>query len=290
MTLPFLYPKEWLDITASTNCSSMGQLLLRPMTSLNFANTGVGSPVTVQVFAWAEDVELSGPTVKLAMQSSNDEYGAISGPSSAIAHMAGMLEEAPVIGPYATATRMIANTTKDVARMFGFTNVPVVDDVHSFTPQPFPQFASPEIGTAIEKLTLDPKNELTIDSRSVGLDTGDELLVKKFTERESYITQFNWAVSAAPDDLLFATNVTPYMERIVAGTGQTIVQMTPMSLVGRMFSYWRGDIKFRFKFNCSQYHKGRVRISWDPVGSIGTTLILPLKLIHKLLISLIQQM
>lgn len=271
MTLPFLYPKEWLDITTSSNTSAMGLMLLRPLTPLNFANSGTGTPVTIQVFAWAEDVELSGPTVRLAMQSGKDEYGAISGPASAVANMAGMLEEAPVIGPYATATRMIANTTADVARMFGYTNVPVISDVHSFTPQPFPQNASPEIGTAVEKLTLDPKNELTIDSRAVGLDTGDELLISNITNRESYITQFPWAISNSVDDILFSANVTPQMERTATGVNQTIVQMTPMALVARMFAFWRGDIKFRFKFNCSQYHKGRVRISWDPVGSIGST-------------------
>ena len=43
-----------------------------------------------------------------------------------------------------------------------------------------------------------------------------------------------------------------------------------MSHVSDMFEYWRGDIIFRFKFICSKYHRGRVRINWDPHGDIGT--------------------
>jgi len=271
MSLPFLWPKEWLDITTASELTNMGTVYFRPLTGLSFANTGTGVTCNIQVFAWAEDVELSGPTVKLAMQSGSDEYGSISGPASAVANVAGMLESAPVIGIYATATRMAASTIGSIAKLFGFTNVPVVADVHQFTPSPFPVFASPEIGTQIEKLTLDPKNELTIDPRSVGIDTGDELLINHITDREAYITQFSWTMAGAPDDILFSAQVSPFMERTGAGTNQTLVQMTPMSLVARMFSFWRGDIKFRMKFICSQYHKGRVRVSWDPVGAIGST-------------------
>ncbi len=271
MTLPYIWPKEWIDITDANNPTYMGTVFFRPLTPLSFANAGVGVNCNIQVFAWAEDVELSGPTVKLAMQSGNDEYGAVSGPASAVANVAGMLEEAPIIGPFATATRMAATTVGAIAKMFGFTNVPVIEDVHQFTPAPFAQFASPEIGTQIEKLTLDPKNELTIDPKSIGVDLGDELLISGITKRESYLTQFPWAISNAPDDILFSIAATPTLMRTAAGTNQTIVQLTPMAMVSRMFAYWRGDIKIRLKFNCSQYHKGRLRISWDPVGAIGAT-------------------
>lgn len=271
LSLPFLWPKEWLDITTATNTTNMGTVHFRPLTALSFANAGTGVNCNIQVFAWAEDVELSGPTVKLAMQSGQDEYGSISGPASAVANVAGMLEQAPVIGPFATATRMAATTVGAIAKMFGFTNVPVLSDVHQFTPSPFPVFASPEIGTQIEKLTLDPKNELTIDPKSIGVDLGDECLIDSFVQRESYITQYPWAMSNSPDDILFSIQVTPFLERTAAGTSQTLLQLTPMSLCGRMFAYWKGDVKIRFKFNCSQYHKGRLRISWDPVGDIGAT-------------------
>lgn len=271
LTLPFLWPKEWLDVTQASDLTNMGTFYFRPLTALAFANSGTGVNCNIQVFAWAEDVELSGPTVKLAMQSSNDEYGAISGPASAVANVAGMLEEAPVIGLYATATRMAATAVGSIAKLFGFTNVPVVADIHQFTPSPFPVFASPEIGTQIEKLTIDPKNELTIDPRSVGVDMGDELLIHNITSREAYITQFTWTLAGAPDDILFSTQISPFFERIASGTNQTLLQLTPMSLVARMFSYWRGDIKIRLKFVCSQYHKGRLRVSWDPVGAIGST-------------------
>jgi len=44
-----------------------------------------------------------------------------------------------------------------------------------------------------------------------------------------------------------------------------------MWVVSNLFDYWRGDIIFDFKVLCSQYHRGRLRISWDPVGDIANT-------------------
>jgi hypothetical protein len=275
MDIPFLYFKEWLNITSATDVQNMGSVYLRPMTALQFANAGTGVGITVQVYAWADEVTISGPTVKLAMQGFLDEYkeddGTVSGPASAIANIAGKLSGAPIIGPFATATQMLSSGVGAFAKFFGFTNVPVISSIHSFTPAPFPMFASPEIGTQIEKLTLDPKNELTIDPASLGVDLGDELLISNIVARESYITQFPWAIANSPDDILFSTAISPNYIRAVAGTQQTFIQGTPLWLASKPFTFWRGDIKVRLKFICSQYHRGRVRVSWDPVGAIGAT-------------------
>jgi hypothetical protein len=41
-----------------------------------------------------------------------------------------------------------------------------------------------------------------------------------------------------------------------------------MAHIAQMFEYWRGDIIFRFQVICSQYHRGRLLISWDPMRNI----------------------
>ncbi len=71
---------------------------------------------------------------------------------------------------------------------------------------------------------------------------------------------------------MFSTAISPYYLRAeAAGATSTLVQGTPLWLAQKPFSFWKGDIKIRMKFNCSMYHRGRVRISWDPVGAIGST-------------------
>lgn len=273
MLLPFVYYKEWLDVTSLAEVTNMGQIRFTVVDPLKTASTST-SNITIQIYAWAEDVQLSGPTVKFSLQSGKlDEYGQgiISKPASALARAAGKLKNLPVIGPYATATQIAGGAVASIASLFGYTNVPVIDDVHSLKPHPLPAMAATDIGTSISKLTLDSKNELTVDSSVCGADFGDELDITNFVTRESYLTQFPWTTAGAADALLFNIGISPMLSLYTAGTSQTIVNHTPMSLMQYIFDYWRGDIEIRFKVICSQYHRGRLRISWDPIGDIAAT-------------------
>ncbi len=273
MKLPFFWHKDWCNLTSATDVQALGALYFRFLDSLKNSN-GSTTGITIQVYAWLSDVELNGPTVKLALQSgTSDEYGegSISKPASAVSRALGELSEVPVIGPYATAGSMIAGAAGRIASLFGFTNIPVIEDVHSFTPDPHPKFASVDIGTAIDKLTLDAKNELTIDPKCLGVDLEDELNISSFVQRESYLTTFSWTTAGVADTLLWNSRVTPSFARYTADVSQTVINATPVWMMQRCFNYWKGDLEFRFKIICSQYHRGRLRFSWDPVGALATT-------------------
>nr|WPR17992.1 MAG: capsid protein [Chemarfal virus 26] len=265
MTLPFLWPKNWLSIRSSQEFADMGELNVKAFTELYSANGVTGTGVSIQIYAWAEDVKLSGSTLSLAMQA-RDEYGSgpISGPASALAKVAASLE--PTFGRFATATKMVANTTADVAKLFGFTNVPVIEEAKPMRISQFANFASPEIGYPVNKLTLDAKNELSIDPTILGLPNQDELSVANIATRQSYYYQFNWTTSQVVDTVLAYQNVTPMCVDTFAATGYTTYVYTPMAYVAGLFQAWRGDIKVTFRFAATQYHKGRVRITYDPQG------------------------
>jgi hypothetical protein len=108
MTLPFLYPHNWLNTTAAVNFTNMGYLHFLQFANLRSANGVTGAGINVSVYAWAEEVEVMGPTTVLALQS--DEYeeanGTISGPATAVANVAGRLTDTPVIAPFAMATKL----------------------------------------------------------------------------------------------------------------------------------------------------------------------------------------
>jgi len=269
MILPFFYPKNWLDCTSSNDLIDMGAITPIVYAPLLSSNGASGASTTIQVYAWAEDVKLMGPTIKLAVQSA-DEYSA--GPveklASAMASASGYLENVPIIGRYMRASSIIATAVGSVAHLFGFTNVPNIANVHAFKNQPFPHFASTEISTPVEKLTLDPKNELCIDPRTVGLDGTDELSIKYICSKESFLGTGIIALSDVVDYQPFAAFVSNMYSQHV--TGANPYRFLPLSYVSSAFQYWRGDIIFRFKFICTKYHKGRVRITYDPLGNIST--------------------
>jgi len=271
LKLPFFYHKNWLPLTNS-DTTNMGLLTGAVVNALMSANGASGTGVTIQIWAWAEDIKLLGPTINLSIQGDNDEYveggGVVSKPASAVARVARALVNLPIIGPFARATDIGASAVAGIASLFGFSNPPVLTPVMPYLPKPFGHFASPSISTPLEKLTIDPKQELTIDPRIAGLPGDDELLIKNLITRESYLTTCTISTSDAVDTIEFNSLVSPNLVDLYNDGTTTMIYPTCIDHFTRPFQYWRGDIIFRFRFICTPYHKGRVRITYDPVGDI----------------------
>lgn len=274
LLLPFFWYKNWLNLTSASELTEMGQLSLMPYTPFQSANGVVTTPVSVNVYAWATNVKLAGNTVSLAVQSS-DEYGQgpVSSIASAVANFSTGLESVPIIGRFARATTIGAQAVGSIASIFGFTNVPVISDVMPFKNLPFHAFASSEIGVPIDKLALDPKNELTVDPTTAGLSNVDELALVNLMTRESFLVKVPWTPALLEDYLLFNCNVSPALSVTITDPVQPLATRdfdTPMSYFSRLFTNWRGDVVIRIHVVRSKFHQGRLRVTYDPVGDINT--------------------
>jgi hypothetical protein len=272
MELPFFWLRDWLQLTSSAEVSKMGLMRLKQYSTLMSANGATSSGVTITCFASAVDLHLSTPTTALSLQS-KDEYGdgPVSGIASAVARCAGNFVKTPGIGKFARATEIGAGATSKIAKLFGFTNVPVIDDASPMKNLPYPHMASVLGSEPVSKLTLDPKQELTIDSRTVGLDGADEMTIPSIVTRKSYLTSFTWGTATSADTLLYNMAVTPSQTISNSFTGGKTMSFTPMSHLAEVFNNWRGDIEISFKVICSRFHRGRLRVTWDPIGPIATT-------------------
>lgn len=278
MKLPFFFPNNYMSLSKNEQ-NSMGELFLKSFGNLSHANGG-NDPVTVQVWGWMENVSLTMPTSLTSYvpqaggkpnpkkksggnaMNSGDEYGKgiISQPASAIAKAAGMLQSVPVIGPYARATGMVASKVGDVASLFGYSRPAVITDTVLQKPSPTGNLANVDAPDAVNRLVLDSKQELTIDSRTTGLDGEDQMDIDSICCRESYLTSFTMSPSDAPEKLLWNSYVTPTLARV----NQSEIHMTPMCAMSQYFEEWQGTVKFRFQIVKSQFHKGRILVRYDP--------------------------
>jgi hypothetical protein len=274
LTLPFIYWENAVSLLSASNLELMGELTFRQYTALTSANGASTNGCTIQVYAWCENAQLLGPTTQAILQAKSgvmDEYGTgpISAPASALANWSSHLEKVPYIGKGATATRIGASAISEIAKLFGWSNVPVIEDSKAVKPTALHAMASAHISTPVEKLSYDPKAEISVDPSLIGLSSEDELSIRYLVEKESFITSNTWATSTSPGTQLLHFGVLPLMydRGTVSSAGTYGIAMTPMCMVARNFKYWRGDIIFRFKVICSRFHQGRLRISWDPVGN-----------------------
>jgi hypothetical protein len=269
MTLPFLWTGSWLNVSKATDVAGMGQIRAIDFSGLRSANGVTGTDITISVFAWAEEVTLAGPTYGESLQ--GDEYekeGTVSGPASTVGNIAAMLSTAPIIGPFAMATSIGANAVASIAKIFGYSNPPMIDDVMPYQPKSFHAFANTETRMPIDRLCIDPKNEVTIDNSIVNVDPKDSLTFENTVLRESFYGRKLINSTYVPGDVVFTTLVSPGQHNTELVGANNIKTMVPCAYFGEMFNLWRGTMKYKIKIVKSQYHRGRIAVSWDPEYNI----------------------
>jgi len=273
--VPYFRHTNWLSLKSAASVKTMGNLTYYVAFPLTVASTSGSTSVTINTFAWLEDVELGGSTSELTLQAKDEYDGVVSAPARAVATAAAHFTGVPIIGKFAKATTIGAGAISSIAGLFGFTNTPVIDNVHGVVPMAGVHLASSEIGTPVQKLTLDPKQELSIDPTMHGISSDDQMAIDYITKKKSTLVMDGWSTSDGVGTVLFNARVSPQLfGRVDIVDGGAVkradrVYHSPMSYIGMMFTHWRGDIVFEIEVICTKFHKGRLKIAWDPIGSGG---------------------
>lgn len=278
MKLPFVCPKNCISLNEMAlfgdETANLGRLRLNSIGQLETVGVASANPIDVTVYARPIDLFMWGPTTYVPQA---DEYGVtpVSTVASVVASAAGMLANISAIRPYMLATQFASGAMAGVARLFGYSNPPVIEPVHVFMNRPTYGISSPEVPIQMDKLALDPKNELTVDPRTVGAPAHDAMSMSCIMDRDVYVAATHWYGTDVQESPLIAMHVTPeyaHVEDAASGImtveyGANKVQMTPACHLAQVFKYWRGPIHFTFTAIASQFHRGRYVIEYEPAGS-----------------------
>lgn len=275
LRMPYLHKFEAFN-TSTSEQNDLGVIVLAEFAPLQQIGPAVDT-ITISVMAWAENIVFGAPTTNnlpgLVPQSS-DEYsepGPVEHTANVLAKVSGQLIKIPSIAPYARVSQYMFSSLSSMAHIFGFSRPSVITDFHTVRERKYPNFASTNQKDPIYKMTLDDKQEVTVDPRVVGFSGKDSMAISDIIEREACVSGQSWQTSMLPGKALFFMNVSPNFW--VTGIGATAPQisMCPMTYAAQAFRYWRGSIRFRFVAVASSFHRGRLRIIYDPAGFGNTT-------------------
>lgn len=268
LTCPFFYNLDYAKIPTS-QINELGYVYVKDLVDLNHANDVDFPPVTVSVFAWAEDVQMSVITSRdtetLIPQAGEIEVanssGIVSGPATSIARIANALGRIPYISPYAKATELAASTVSKVASSFGYCRPSITKAPDFVRILPSSSFALTNTPDTSLKLSVDHKQESTVDPRISGIEEEDMLSIVNIAKRESYCDRFAWQTDDATGTTLYNCRVLPV--RWLVGP-QNSYHFTATAMAALPFRFWTGTLNYRFQIVCSGFHKGRLAVSWDP--------------------------
>ncbi|APG76686.1 hypothetical protein [Beihai picorna-like virus 55] len=303
LCLPFIWPDNALNVQTMADFTNMGKLYFIAMAPLRAVTTPgaspVGTKVDITVFAHMEPgYSLQVPVVsslvaqadstteefacvcpsrcmprftfkRKVQPQADDEYkeqtdGIVSRPAKVISNLAARLVDAPVIGTFAQATSIAAGAVGDIAKLYGFSSPADIRPAEQMFSTQMGQTSYTSGASLVNKLTMDPKQGLSVDPRVVGVDLGDEMTIKSIACRDTYIGQFDWDASDTAGTNLFVAAIQPMLAMYEAQTNDVIFQMTPMAMASSNFTSWSGTINIRLQVIATSFNKGRLKITYDP--------------------------
>lgn len=274
LCLPLIIPDNYVPVNDLSAWQGLGELTVETMMDLRTVSSST-DVVTITIFAQMEDIDLTVPTYSVAAQADDEQKemseGVISRPAAIVAKAAGLLESIPIIKPFASVTSIAASAVSQVASLFGYSRPSIVDVTRFIRRNPLGELAHTSGADNVNKLTMDPKQNVTVDPRVVGLDGTDEMMVKYIVERESYMSYFEWSQTDGVDTNLFWTAVYPQVAHVNTGTYSDVIAMTSLCYGSLPFSHWSGGLKYRLEVMASKWHKGRLRIVYDPISLTNAT-------------------
>jgi len=316
--IPFCSPKQAFSLmnytgdaiipaVAFVDFAVAGTLYIRAINPILLAMDSTDSPISINVMAWATNVELSVPTSTVVLTEGkakksvggqkskktfssetvsgkaakgfwkaiehdpkNSEYtdpGPLTQVSSVVADLGEKLSDVPFIGSFAQATGKIAGKLGQVFSMFGWSRPVVLEKPIFVKNMAYTNGATTAGSETTYKLSVDPKQETTVDPTIAGGIAEDELCFATLNSRESYLTSFSWtSADTALVDELFASQVMPTLcdSMINTAEDERFIQPTILGFTSIPFDYWHGDITFRFDIVCSKFHRGKLLITFEP--------------------------
>lgn len=171
----------------------------------------------------------------------------------------------PVVGKYLKASSIVAKSGMEVASLFGYSKPTVYNEERKAVPTysgNLPHCNA--IDTSI-KLSLDSHNDVYVDSHVANNDRCNDMQITEIVKKEILIQQFEWLAESSTTIPLSRVFVTP----CVGFDRDEYIELTPMAHVASMFKYWRGSMKYRIEIVGTPFHRGKLRICYDPfeIGS-----------------------
>jgi len=254
------------DAVSYADTDNLGVLFLTSLNSL-VSVSPTPTNVSIYVYGWLSEVELGCPTgtVITVVTESADErkVGPVEKFSTSAASAMGVLSQIPVISPYAKASQMALTSLSNISAMFGWAVPTMITEPHRMKNEPY-QNGSQTIGYDTGKrITLDPKQELTVDPRFVARDR-DELSIAFLCSIESLLDQLSWSHDTSPLQIFWKCVVNPRVCVARSHPGKSVFQPSSLMFAASPFSYWRGTIVYKIEIVATAFHRGKIGVGFDP--------------------------
>jgi hypothetical protein len=255
LDITFTHPKGWLNLLDN---DSLGQVEIYVFNQLQAV---VGSPTFVEVKAF---VQIEGSEFKIPRPGGSS----LSMLKNLIKLSLGKdwdIVPREKAGPLDALTTPL-NLVGDVLSLLDKPQIPVPPDL---VVRKDMSYLSPVVGADyVEKLQAYPKEQQLCDNEHIGSDSIMSI-AHYVKEKLNYVTTLSWKIDSPPGTILYSWPVGPYS--LFEGHPGTQFAMDSIDYFARGYHHWRGGFCYVIDVVSSQFHEGRLDLTFHPNQSSAPT-------------------
>lgn len=268
---PYISP--YLFFNLATGQGSFGNVVVSIISPLNSA---AANSASYTVWANFEDVELRYPTdAPLTTQyaqvgseiAKRTQRGAISGAVGGVGRAISDVLPYVGLGWLSSPARMLSNSAEHVLNLLGFSKPTVEAPVTRVKQAPAQYLLNADGADTSHRLGLCANNELATVSGWAGTDN-DEMRLDYIVSRPNFTKAFQWNTTVPADSSIFTIPVSPLWTQTAsamsAGNYATETRFTLAAKIASLYTLWRGTMVYTFHVAKTQFHSGRLRVSFRP--------------------------
>lgn len=283
--IPYIAPTDYYEVQEAT--IGWGQVCLSVLSPLRTGSSGSNN-VKVSVFMHFEDFEMAAPIYPQSgasipkiggrakgftgsiqdKEASIMDTGTISRALMIGAQVASAVEDVPVLSTFAAPTTWVLRGMAHVASWFGWSKPELQATQDVVTRRFIPYMANSTGASTAPKMALLSDNQIDIMPFIAGNDR-DEMSFSHLKSIKAYCDRFLWTTSNNENDTLYTKNMTSasLVEAISVVKGDGIYSLRSYPAFGyitQYFNYWRGGIKMHVKIAKTDFHSGRILVTYTP--------------------------
>lgn len=229
---------------------------------------------------WAhfEDVQLVGAakpqsgrafsSVKKKNESEVEQNSVNIGPISSalvrVAKFSDIVSQVPLLSSYAITTSWFANIAANAASVFGWAKPVSLAPSQRVTQNYLPWTANVDAPDMSFPLSLSCQNQVGKAVGFSGTDI-DEMDFKYLATIPAWYSTTPWTVGTASGTQLLSYDVNPFVYRSVnVVTARATIHHTPCAFIASYFQKWRGSFVYKIKLVKTEFHSGRLAVSFSP--------------------------
>lgn len=278
LDIPYCHIAPALEFRSATSTfsQSMFHIILRPYVALQAGGGDTTCPYTLWMSF--QDIEFVSAAANQGLiaedqmanigekEAAAAGIGPVSGILAKVSTATGIMGQLPLLGPYAMSVSWISDVLSRSAQAMGWSKPLSLAAPDRVVRQVLPFSATSDVSVNGHPLGVSAKNSVISHSGISGTAV-DEMSFDFIKSQYAYIQTVNWFSSDTTGVAIWAWDIRP--QNFVTTHSKGICP-SPVAFLSLFHEYYRGGFKFRFKLVKTEFHRGRLMISYTPYTIGGT--------------------